>query len=264
MGIAADLALALDPVLLAHAIGIEPDPWQARFLRSTSPRELLNCCRQSGKSTCAAVKAVHVATYEPGSLVLLLSPGLRQSQELFRKCLHVYHAMGSPIPPDSETKLTLELRNGSRIVSLPGKEGTVRGYSDVRLLIIDEASRVLDELYMSVRPMLAVSGGRLLAPSTPYGKRGWWYEAWRDQDEVWERYEIPATRCPRIPADFLLEEERALGRLWYSQEYGCQFIEAEGSLFSLEDIEGMFTEDIKPLFPTMPQPQEHERRLHIA
>jgi hypothetical protein len=70
--LARDLALALDPVLLARRAGIDPDPWQAEVLRSTAPRRLLNCSRQSGKSTVAAVRAVHVALYEPGSLVLLL------------------------------------------------------------------------------------------------------------------------------------------------------------------------------------------------
>ncbi len=37
----------------------------------------------------------------------------------------------------------------------------MRGYAGVDLLVIDEAARVPDELYRSVRPMLAVSNGRL-------------------------------------------------------------------------------------------------------
>ncbi len=178
--LASDLALALDPVLLARRAGIEPDPWQADVLRSTAPRRLLNCSRQSGKSTVAAIRAVHAALYEPGSLVLLLSPALRQSQELFRKCLDVYRSLDHPEPPEAESALRLELANGSRVVALPGKEGTIRGYSGVGRLIVDVASRVPDDLYRSVRPMLAVSGGDLDAMSTPFGKRGFFYEAWAD------------------------------------------------------------------------------------
>jgi hypothetical protein len=79
-----------------------------------------------------------------------------------------------------ESALRLELRNGSRIVSLPGDETTVRGYSGVRLLVVDEAARVPDDLYFSIRPMLAVSGGRLVCLSTPFGKRGFFYEAWTE------------------------------------------------------------------------------------
>ena len=60
--------------------------------------------------------------------------------------------------------------------------------------------------------MLAVSGGRLLAMSTPFGTRGWWYEAWRSNED-WERYEVPAERCPRISAAFLDENRSQAVRI---------------------------------------------------
>jgi len=243
MGMAADLARALDPVLLAREAGIEPDPWQERLLRSDSSRVLLNCCRQSGKSTMAAVLAAHTALYQPSSLVLVLSPTLRQSQELFRKILNVYRALDRPVPAEAETKLSLELENGSRIVSLPGKESTTRGFSAVALLVVDEAARVPDDLYYSIRPMLAVSGGRLVALSTPFGTRGWWYEAWRSA-EPWLRFEVPAAECPRIPAAFLEEECRNMGEWWYRQEYCCEFLDAQTQAFGREDIERAFREEV--------------------
>ena len=244
LGLATDLALALDPVRLAERAAFSPDPWQCQVLRSHAPRQLLNCSRQSGKSTITALLAVHTAVYEPGSLTLLLSPSLRQSQELFRKCLDTYRALDRPVAPEAESALRLELENGSRIVSLPGKEGTVRGYSGVRLLISDEAARVANDLYVSVRPMLAVSGGRLIALSTPWGTRGWWFEAWRST-EPWERYEVPATACPRISADFLAEEARTLGEFWYRQEYCCEFMDAESQAFRREDVERAFTDEVE-------------------
>jgi len=242
--LASDLALALDPVLLARRAGIEPDPWQAEVLRSAAPRRLLNCSRQSGKST---VAAVHAALYEPGSLVLLLSPALRQSGELFRKVLDIYRALDHAEPPAAESALRLELENGSRIVALPGKEGTIRGYSGVRRLLIDEASRVPDELYRSVRPMLAVSGGDLDAMSTPFGTRGWWFEAWRSE-EPWERVEIPATMVPRISPAFLDEERRSMGAWWFNQEYLCQFEDAEDAVFRYDDIIAALSPVVAPLY----------------
>jgi hypothetical protein len=243
--LAADLATALDPVRLAEAAGLVPDPWQAQLLRSAAPRVLLNCCRQAGKSTMSAVLAVHTVLYQPGALVLLLSPSLRQSQELFRKCLHVYRAAGRPVAPEAESALRLELETGARIVSLPGTETTVRGYSGVDLLIVDEAARVKDELYYSIRPMLAVSGGRLAALSTPFGTRGWWFESWRGA-EAWERYEVPATACPRITPEFLAEEQRNMGEFWFKQEYGCEFIDAQSQAFRRADIDRAFTEEVTP------------------
>jgi len=245
--IAADLALALDAVRLAERAGLVPDAWQAQVLRSTAPRQLLNASRQSGKSTVVAALAVHTAVYERDSLTLLLSPSLRQSQELFKKCLAVYRTLDQPVPPEAESALRLELANGSRIVSLPGTEGTIRGYSGVRLLAVDEASRVADPLYYAIRPMLAVSGGRLVALSTPFGTRGWWYEAWRSA-EPWERYEVPATTCPRIPAAFLAEERASMGEWWYEQEYCCRFMDAQDAVFRADDITAAFSPDVLPLW----------------
>jgi hypothetical protein len=60
--------------------------------------------------------------------------------------------------------------------ALPGTEKTIRGFSGAALLIVDEAARVDDALYYAVKPMLAVSGGSLLMLSTPYGRRGGFFE----------------------------------------------------------------------------------------
>ena len=176
MSLAADLALAVDPAALARHVGLDPDPWQVELLRSDARQTILNCSRQSGKSTTTAVVAVHEAEYRPPALVLLLSPSLRQSQELFRKVKDVRVTLGDDAcPVAEEPALRLELVNGSRLVCLPGKEATIRGYSGVTLLVVDEASRVPDELYQAVRPMLAVSGGRLILLSTPFGERGFFF-----------------------------------------------------------------------------------------
>ena len=234
----------IDAVKMVRDFGLEPDPWQADVLHSTAPRILLNCCRQSGKSTVTAFLAVHTAHYQPKSLVLLLSPTLRQSGELFKKALDIHRSLIDPIATEAESALRLELKNGSRIISLPGKEMTVRGYSGVQLLAVDEAARVPDELYYSIRPMLAVSGGRLMGLSTPFGTRGWWYDSWKSS-ESWERYKVPAANCPRIASEFLEEERRVLGEWWFGQEYDCEFLDAETQPFGREDVDRAFEEEVE-------------------
>ncbi len=244
--IAGDLAHALDPVAWVQSLGFDPDPWQAEVLRGDAPRLLLNCSRQSGKSTTTAALALHQALYQAGTLALLLSPSLRQSSELFRKVSGFYHAAGEPVPAEAESTLRLELSNGSRVVSLPGREATVRGYSGVDLLVIDEAARVDDALYYSIRPMLAVSGGRLVTLSTPFGKRGWWWLEWDQGGGSWERVKVTAEQCPRITAEFLAEERRHLGDWWYQQEYMCEFMEAETAAFTWEMLQSAVQEEVQP------------------
>jgi hypothetical protein len=236
--------MRLDPVQMARAIGIEPDEWQQRLLRSKALRSLVCCSRQVGKSTTVATLAVHTAFYEENSLILLLSPSMRQSQELFRKCLDVYRALGRPIAPTAENALSLELEQGSRIVSLPGNEAKIRGMSGVRLLIIDEASRVVDGLYKSVRPMLAVSGGKLVVLSSPAGTRGFFYEAYKNRHN-WDYFEVPATACSRISAEFLAEEYENMGEYFYNQEYLCKFNDAEQSAFRSEDIASIVSREVQ-------------------
>jgi hypothetical protein len=246
MGAASDLAMALDPVTFARLLGVSPDPWQERLLRSAADRALLNCCRQSGKSTVAALMALHQALYHPGSLVLVLAPALRQSQELFAKIERFYGLSRSAAPPRAERRLSLELENGSRIVTLPGTEKTIRGFSGASLLIVDEAARVDDALYFAVRPMLAVSGGALMMLSTPFGKRGVFYREWTD-GEGWERYEVKATECPRIPSAFIEEERMNMPDPWFRQEYLCEFVEATGAVFSHDDVRVALDSGVRPL-----------------
>jgi hypothetical protein len=227
--------------------GLAPDPWQVAALESQAARQLWLCCRQSGKSTTAAVLALTVALSRPASLVLLVSPSLRQSAELFAKVRALYQFLTPPPPLQAESVLRYAFGNGSRIVALPGTEGNIRGYSAVTLLILDEAARVTDELYYSVRPMLAISGGKLVCLSTPFGTRGWYYQAWM-HGEDWTRTKITAGQCARISESFLQEEQRVMPQAWYEQEYFCIFHEAVASVFRQSDIDEMFLADAEPIF----------------
>jgi hypothetical protein len=89
-----------DRARFATAVGLpDLDPWQLRLLRSEAPRVLLNCSRQSGKSTMAGVVALHRALLVPDSLVLILAPSERQAKELFTKVGEGYRTLGPPYRP---------------------------------------------------------------------------------------------------------------------------------------------------------------------
>jgi len=242
-----DLALSLDPVLFAQTLGFAPEPWQARILRSASNRLLLNCHRQAGKSTIFSILGLHTALYQIPSLTLLLSPSLRQSSELFRKVLDFYAKLEDTPQLVEESRLSLKTKRGSRIISLPSTEATVRGYSGVDLLLEDEAARVPDSLYYAIRPMIATSGGRLMLGSCPYGKAGHFFHEWT-QGSHWERVKVTALECPRISQAFLDEERATHDPLWFAQEYLCEFTENESQVFGYEDVMGCLSDEVQPLF----------------
>jgi hypothetical protein len=239
---ALSLALALDPSLILRAQGLDPDPWQRDFLLCADRQVLLNCCRQSGKSTTTAARALHAALFTPRALVLLLSPTQRQSGELFRKVRDAYDALGRPVPAvsDAPGESRLELANGSRVLGLPGVEATVRGFSRAALLLIDEAAKVPDDLYRAVRPMLAVSRGRLVCLSTPFGQRGFFFREWTS-DNPWRRFRVTWRDCPRIAPAFVESECASMGQFWVDQEYNCLFTALEGVVYP--DFETCLTDD---------------------
>ncbi len=239
---------ALSPVTLAAHAGFTLDAWQRDVLLSDASSTIILASRQAGKSTVSSIRALHRALYTPASLVLLLAPSYRQSKELFRKVLVALAALPFPAPLTSESALELEFTNFSRIVALPGKEATIRGFSGVSLLIVDEASRVPDELYQAVRPMLAVSGGRILLLSTPFGKRGFFHHEWTEGGADWHRTKVTAEDCPRIPKQWLEHERQSIGDWWFRQEYLCEFVESVDSVFRYEDIQRTLDPKVTPLF----------------
>lgn len=225
------LALALDPARILTAQGMTPDPWQRDLLWQPQPQVLLNCGRQSGKSSVAAALALHTALFQPSSLTLLVAPSLRQSMELFRKAADACRALGEPLPLRRRGQTSLEFVNGARIVALPGREETLRSFSKVALLVIDEAARVADDLYRALRPMLAVSRGRLLCLSTPFGCQGFFHHEWHAPAADWQRVQVTWRDCPRVTADFIARERQALGDSWVRQEYECSFEALEGLVY---------------------------------
>jgi len=193
--------------------------------------------RQCGKSFIASALALRTALAQPDSLVLILSPTLRQSGLFFRKSfLRFWKDLGYPLKGERPNRLEVEFSNGSHVVALPDSEEGIRGFSGVKLLVIDEASRVSDELYDAVTPMLATSGGKLVALSTPWAKQGWFFKAWTNEKRDWKQVEITAAMCPRISKKFLEKERRKKGDRVYRMEYECKFGELSAGYFNPEDI----------------------------
>ena len=236
------LSWAADPVLMMEAANLHPDDWQVKVLRSTSKKIMILCGRQMGKSTVTAVKALHRALCFEDSLILIASKIEDQAVELFDKIKKIYKALGSPIPGDS-LKFSLCLDNGSRILALPGDPNNIVGYSAPALVILDEASRVREEMFPAVSPMLAVSNGTLMMLSTPFGRRGFFFREW-ESGIGYERIRAKASECPRISAKFLESERRSLGERQYLQNYENEFVASDDQVFSKESIDRAFESDM--------------------
>jgi len=235
-----DVRTGLDAVGFARRrLGFEPDELQAQVLRSRSKRLLLNCSRQWGKSSVCAIAALYRAWYRPGSLVVVTGPSGRQAGEFVDKVREFASRLDIKPRGDGRNK-SLVLPNKSRIVGVPSKQTTVRGFSGVSMLIFDEAAHARDELYLAMRPVLAASGGDLWCLSTPNGKRGFFWDAWSKGGDAWTRISVPATECARISKEFLEEERRTQPDAWFRQEYMCEFVQDCEGLFDMDLVDAAF------------------------
>jgi len=209
-----EAACRVDAVAFARLkLGVTPDAWQARLMRGASDAVAL-CGRRVGKSQSAGWTAAHHVVEGEGRTALCISPTQRQSGELFRlaKAAIVRALPGEAFPTDN--RLSLELPNGSRLLSLPGDPGTVRGLT-ASLVVLDETQSLPDggqELFAAVRPMLATTGGRMIVLGTPLDRVGLLFDMWEgDAARDWQKLHVPSTECSRIPASFLESERRLLG-----------------------------------------------------
>jgi len=261
-----DLKAALDweahkanPVAWVHDLGLlrdkagnicKLDENQKNILDPTNKRVIINCHRQWGKSTISSLLCFWRALFYEKSLCLLVAPSLRQSSENFRKISDALESITPKPELIEDTKLTLKFSNGSRIISLPGSQKTVRGFTAPDLIIIDEAAQAEDELFGALFPMLSNSpNGRLICASTPWGQQGFFFKLWTEGGPEWCKIKVIASENPRIRPEVLEEAKRSPnGALWYSQEYCGEFISSDTQLIDITQIRKALNSNI-PIIP---------------
>jgi len=251
--------LKRDPYALGEACGLQLDTWQARVVGTKARRLLVNCGRQTGKSTAVALLMLRGILSWPRSRIACFGPSQDQATVVLDHLKAAIAVAGAKVPEVvRESERQVRFADGSRIQSLPATEKTVRGIPGVRMLVIDEAARVPEQLYRSIRPMIAAMGddATIVAPSTPFGDVGWWADAWHGRSAgAWEKHinpaavmegnQVVASTCPRTSVEFLREEHEDSGDWWFLQEYMCQFMDADTAAFSSRDIAASFRDEVE-------------------
>ena len=213
------------------------DDWQEAVLH-TSGNICLRSGRQVGKSTVVSIKAAEYALNNPGSTILVIAHVERQSYLMFEKIfsyLHDHYRRRICSGKKKPTKSKLTLTNGSVIYSLPtGLSGHgIRGYT-VDLLIADEAAFIPQDVWAAVTPMLAVTGGKMVLLSTPFGKRGYFYDCFNDPS--FTKFHVSSEDCPRMDKENLKIQKDRLTKVQYAQEYLGEFVDELQQFFPSELI----------------------------
>jgi hypothetical protein len=230
--------LRTDPVRLFKMLDLAPDQWQADFLRqqcSDDPhkRVALACARQTGKSTSISLFAA-LRMMTAGETVAISAPAFRQSLETAQRVRRIIKQLGLvPITKDSVTDTGLA--NGGRLIVLPSSGATARGFT-LNWLAVDEAAYLpVDcDLLESLAPALALADGGIIMCSSPGLSAGLLYEAW--QSTNWQKIKVTAYQCPRISAEFLLEQREMLGENGFSREYLADFVTEGAQLVTADQL----------------------------
>jgi hypothetical protein len=143
------------------------------------------------------------------------------------------------VPEHKRTQSELWLANGSRCVALPGDPTTTRGFNPA-LVVLDEASRIDEGILAAVLPMLTESKGQLLVMSTPAGRRGFFFQAWSDESQDWERISAKRSDYPhRLDPEDMKRQRANLGPALFKQEHENEFIEDGDQLIGDDSIKAM-------------------------
>lgn len=237
--------------------GLELDPAEDDLVREATGRDprglpragfkkaLALVGRRGGKSRAAALIAAFEAAVAdrtgrlaPGErgLVALCGPSKEQGGIALGYLRALFDGGLLAGEVEREDRGGFDLRNGTRIQVLAGDYRTVRGFS-LLAAVVEEAAffgaaddskvRSDAELVRALEPGLATTGGRLIAITSPYARKGWTYSthqrAWGNDNAVSLVWKAPSlVMNPRLDPGVVAQataEDPAAAR----SEFGAEF-----------------------------------------
>jgi phage FluMu gp28-like protein len=233
-----------------HYIGEEAFDYQQEFMNASNDRKAFVSGRRVGKSRTAGWLALWKAATFAGAEVLVTAKAQRQSMEMFNqisKEIKNSRASRDQWGVVNETRTEIQFDNGSRILALPvGRDGSnIRGYGGQdNMIIVDEAAFIDDEIFQQVfSPMMAVGDGDFILLSTPFGKKGFLYE--RFKEDEWYTVQVPTSANPLVDDSFIEEQRRNLTNTQFKQEILGQFVESADSFFTRDELMSCAFEDVE-------------------
>lgn len=211
------------------------DPWHRELLQTTELKVIVNASRQAGKSTIAAILILHRAFFRPRSTILIVCPVLRQSTELIKKVKGLLTMLPIQAQLKRESEELIEFENGSRVICLSGEDANIRSFS-ADLIIVDEASRVKHSVILALLPMTVATKGRMILLSTPWGKRGFFWETWMKGSSDWRRIKVTANESTVIDQDTFESHKSSMPEWFFRQEYHSEFLQRKDQLFSHDEV----------------------------
>lgn len=224
------------------------DNWQKEILEHKG--NLLLCTgRQVGKTTIFAIKAAEYLVNHPNTKIIIVSLTEDQAKLIIIMILDYlekHHKKLISKGKDRPTQNKVMLTNHSSALARPvGTTGdAVRGFTG-DVLIIDEAARMSELTFASAKPVLLTTAGEIWLCSTPFGKKGYFYESFLNKNGRFKVFHISSEK---------VITERPISESWteHKKEEAIKFLEEEKKDMSAlqfgQEYLGLFLDDLRQFF----------------
>jgi hypothetical protein len=194
--------------------------------------------RQLGISTLAAGYSLWLMLFHKDKNVLALATTQATARNLVSKVIFMYSELPKwmKIPSVENNKLSLRLKNGSKIQAKSSNADAARSEA-VSLLLIDEAAFIdnIEETFASAQQTLA-TGGQCMALSTPNGIGNWFHQTWVKAESGENSFlpvRLPWTVHPERTQKWRDQQDADLGLRMAAQECDCLWGESRVKILDI-------------------------------
>ena len=197
--------------------------------------------RQLGISTLSSAYSLWLMLFHKDKNVLALATTQATARNLVTKVIFMYDQLPKwlRLQAVEKNKLSLRLKNGSRIAAKSSNADAARSEA-VSLLLIDEAAFIdnIDETFTAAQQTLA-TGGQCFALSTPNGIGNWFHQTWEKAESGENSFlpiKLPWTVHPERNDDWRTQQNSDLGIRMAAQECDCDFLSSGETVFEPDDL----------------------------
>jgi hypothetical protein len=218
-------------------------PFQGKVLHLFKDHQYLITLksRQLGISTLAAAYSLWLMLFHKDKNVLALATTQATARNLVTKTMFMYDQLPKwlKLPALEKNKLSLRLKNGSKITAKSSNADAARSEA-VSLLLIDEAAFIdnIDETFAAAQQTLA-TGGQCMALSTPNGIGNWFHQTWEKAESGENSFlpiRLPWTVHPERNEAWREQQNADLGPKMAGQECDCDFLASGDTVFEPDDM----------------------------
>lgn len=227
-------------------INFDPYPYQLRMAETVLANRfsIFKLPRQAGKTTIIAAICLHHVLFNKNYAVAVLAHKHSQAREILSRIQLAYEWLPKWLQQGivKWNEGTLELENGSSIITAATTTGSLRGGS-FNMIYLDEfafvPSNMQEEFFTSVYPVIS-SGqtSKVVITSTPNGLN-MFYKLWVDSEEgnnSYKRVEVFWSDVPGRDEKWKLETIRNTSERQFRQEFECEFLGSSNTLINASKL----------------------------